>query len=135
MKKNDEISVSDILSFLSIDIDRKTLQRDLKELEEKFLISKNGTGKSTAYSLSYVYKILEEIDIKKYFDTSYLKREVRESFNFEILNILQNDIFTDQEKEKLENLQREFIKNFSKYDSQTRPWLWQRSSTSNERLG
>ena len=119
LKKKDEISVSDILSYLSIDIDRKTLQRDLKELEEKFLISKNGTGKSTVYSLSDVYKILEEVDIKEYFNNPYLKREVRESFNFEILNILQNDIFTDQEKEKLENLQREFIKNFSKYDSQT----------------
>lgn len=119
VKKKAEVSVSDILSFLSMDIDRKTLQRDLKELEEKFLISKNGTGKSTVYSLTDVYKILEGVDVKEYFETPYLKREAKESFNFEILTILENDIFTAEEKEKLENLQREFIKNFSKYDSQT----------------
>ncbi len=47
-----EVSISDILSFLSVGIDRKTLQRDLKELEEKFLICKKGAGKSTVYSLA-----------------------------------------------------------------------------------
>ena len=119
IKEKTEVSVSDILSFLSVDIDRKTLQRDLKELEEKFLISKKGTGKSTAYFLSDVYKILEEIDVKEYFEIPYIKREVKESFNFEILTILENNIFTAEEKEKLENLQREFVKNFSKYNSQT----------------
>ena len=114
-----EVSISDILSFLSVGIDRKTLQRDLKELEEKFLICKKGTGKSTAYSLAEAFKILTEVDIKKYFETPYLKREVKESFNFEIFSNLKNDIFNVEEKEKLENLQREFIRNFSKYDSQT----------------
>ena len=119
MEGKAEVSLSDILSFLSVDIDRKTLQRDLKELGEKFLIYKKGTSKSTVYSLSESFKILEEVDIQKYFETPYLKREVRESFNFEIFSILENDIFTAEEKEKLENLQREFVKNFSKYDSQT----------------
>jgi len=119
MEGKAEVSLSDILSFLSVDIDRKTLQRDLKELGEKFLIYKKGTGKSTVYSLSESFKILEEVDIQKYFETPYLKREVRESFNFEIFSILENDIFTAEEKEKLENLQREFVRNFSKYDSQT----------------
>ena len=119
MEGKAEVSLSDILSFLSVDIDRKTLQRDLKELEEKFLIYKKGTSKSTVYSLSESFKILEEVDIEKYFKTPYLKRDAKESFNFEIFSILENDIFTAEEKEKLENLQREFVKNFSKYDSQT----------------
>ena len=119
MEGKAEVSLSDILSFLSVDIDRKTLQRDLKELEEKFLIYKKGTSKSTVYSLSESFKILEEVDIEKYFETPYLKRDAKESFNFEIFSILENDIFTAEEKEKLENLQREFVKNFSKYDSQT----------------
>lgn len=119
MKRKAEVSVSDILSFLSVDIDRKTLQRDLNDLEEKLLIFKKGTGRSTIYSLSETGKILEGVDIKKYFEISYLKREVKESFNFDILTILEKDIFTAGERERLENLQREFIKNFSKYDSQT----------------
>ena len=114
-----EVSVSDILSFLSVDIDRKTLQRDLKELEEKLLISKKGMGKSTIYSLSTSHEILKEVDVEKYFSIPYIKREIKKSFNFEIFKILEGDIFTVEEKEKLENLQREFVKNFSKYDSQT----------------
>lgn len=119
MKERAEVSISDILSFLSANIDRKTLQRDLKELEAKFLISKKGTGKSTVYTISEINRISLPINIKEYFDIPYLKREVKESFNFEIFNILSNDIFTVEEKEKLEKLQREFIRNFSKYDSQT----------------
>jgi Fic family protein len=119
MKEQAEVSVSDILSFLSVDIDRKTLQRDLKELEEKFFIFKKGTGKSTTYFLSEAYKILEEVNIKEYFDVPYLAREVRESFNFEIFATLENNIFTAEEQQKLEDLQKEFVKNFSKYDSQT----------------
>ncbi len=119
MKEKAEVSVSDILSFLSVDIDRKTLQRDLKELEENFLISKKGVGKNTVYSITDINRISLPVNIKEYFDIPYLKREVKESFNFEILTILEKDIFTSEEKEKLENLQREFIKNFSKYDSQT----------------
>jgi len=119
IEKKSEVSISDILSFLSVDINRKTLQRDLKELEEKLLIFKKGLGKSTVYSLYEAYKILEEVDVEKYFSIPFDKREVKTSFNFEIFEFLKKDIFTKEEKEKLENLHNEFIKNFSKYNSQT----------------
>jgi Fic family protein len=119
MNERAEVSLSDVLSFLSADIDRKTLQRDLKELEKKLLISKKGSGKNTVYIVADINRISLPVNIKEYFDIPYLNRKVRESFNFEIFNILSNDIFTVEEKEKLEKLQREFIKNFSKYDSQT----------------
>jgi len=69
--------------------------------------------------LAQNYRILEEIDIKEYFKIPYLKRETKEIFNFGIFDLLSNDIFTTKEKEKLEKLQKEFIRNFSKYDSQT----------------
>jgi Fic family protein len=119
MKESVEISMSGILSLLSVEVDRKTLQRDLKELEKQLLISKKGAGKNIVYSLSGVFNVLKEVDIKKYFDIPYLKREVKENFNYDILTILENDIFTLEEQERLKNLQREFVKNFSKYDSQT----------------
>lgn len=119
VEDNIEVSVSDILSFLSVDIDRKTLQRDLKELEEKLLISKKGMGKSTIYSLSTSHEILKKINVEKYFSIPYIKREIKENFNFEIFKILEGDIFTKEEKKKLENLHNEFIRNFSKYNSQT----------------
>ena len=119
IEEKKEVSISDILSFLSVEIDRKTLQRDLKELEENFLIVKKGSGRGTTYSLSVHYEILKKIDIEKYFSVPYIERKVKESFNFDIFKILENNIFTDVEKERLENLQNKFIKNFSKYRSQT----------------
>ncbi len=119
IEEKKEVSSSDILSFLSVNIDRKTLQRDLKELEEKFLIFKKGLGRGTAYSLSAHYEILKKVDVEEYFSTPYTERKVKESFNFDIFKILENDIFTNEEQVKLENLQSKFIKNFSKYDSQT----------------
>lgn len=114
-----DVALSDVLSFLSADIDRKTLQRDLKELEKKLLICKKGTGKGTVYSLSDIYKVLAEVNVDKYFETPYLDREVKNIFNFEIFSILENDIFTPGEREKLDGLQKEFVRNFSQYDSQT----------------
>ena len=119
IEEKTEASASAILSFLSVDIDRKTLQRDLKELTEKLLIFKKGSGRGVIYFLSESYKILKEIEVEKYFSVSYMGRKVKENFNFEIFTILENDIFTTEEKDKIGNLQKDFIKNFSKYNSQT----------------
>ena len=113
------MTITNILNFLGADVDRKTAQRDLNELEEKLVVSKKGSGRSTTYSLSEASKILEEIDVNTYFETPYLERGAREGFNFEIFQTLRGDIFTEIEKKKLEDLQSEFIKNFSNYKSQT----------------
>ena len=114
-----EAAISNILSFLNEDIDRKTLQRDLKELEEKLLIFTKGLGRNVVYYTSSSFATLKQVDSIKYFNTPYIKREVKESFNFDVFSLLENDIFTIEEKNKIENLQHDFIKNFSMYDSQT----------------
>jgi len=119
IKNHQKTSSSDILSFLKDEIDRKTLQRDLKELLKEKIISRNGNGRGVLYFIAIQNRILEEVNIEQYFAIPYLKREIKESFNFEIFNILSEDIFTADEKDNLEKLQREFVRNFSKYDSQT----------------
>jgi len=119
IQTKDKVSNSEILNFLGDKIERTTLQRDLNFLLKKGLIIKSGSGRGTVYSISEFNKIFLPINIKEYFEIPYLKREIKESFNFKIFNILGNDIFSAEEKEKLEKLQKEFIKNFSKYDSQT----------------
>ena len=118
-KKNHFFKNKDLVAFFDNKYSRETITRDLSFLSHQNFLQKSGAGAFVVYSLSDAYGILEEINVKKYFEIPYLKREVRESFNFEILSILENDIFTAKEKQKLENLQKEFIKNFSKYDSQT----------------
>jgi len=118
-KKNNSFKNKDLFIFFNNKYSRETITRDLSFLGEQGFLEKSGAGAYVVYSLAENYRILENVDIKEYFKTPYLKREIKESFNFEIFTILENDIFTVEEKEKLENLQKEFIKNFSKYDSQT----------------
>lgn len=118
-KINHSFKNKDLVAFFDDKYSRETITRDLTFLCEQNFLQKSGAGAFVIYSLSEAYRILEEVNVKEYFETPYLKREVKESFNFEILTILENDIFTVEEKEKLEKLQREFIENFSKYDSQT----------------
>jgi Fic family protein len=118
-KKNNTFKNKDLFIFFNNKYSRETITRDLSFLHEQGFLEKSGAGAYVIYSLAENYRMLEDVDVEEYFQTPYLKREVKESFNFEIFEILENDIFTAAEKEKLESLQREFIKNFSKYDSQT----------------
>jgi Fic family protein len=114
IKTENEVSNSEILSFLQHKINRRSLQRDLQELTEKNLISSKGAGRGRVYFLSRTYSIFENINTE-----SFEKRKVQEAFNFEIFEILSQEVFTKGEKEKLENLHKEFVKNFSSYNSQT----------------
>jgi Fic family protein len=118
-KKNDSFQNKDLVIFFGNKYSRETITRDLSFLSNQNFLQKSGAGAFVVYALSEAGRVLEEIDIKKYFEEPYLKRDIKESFNFEIFAILKNDIFTADEKQKLENLQRDFIRNFSKYDSQT----------------
>ncbi|MFH0891625.1 MAG: Fic family protein [Candidatus Falkowbacteria bacterium] len=118
-EKNHSFKNKDLVAFFDNKYSRETITRDLSFLCKQKFLQKSGAGAFVAYALSETYRILEEVDIKEYFDIPYVRREIKESFNFEILSILENDIFVAEEKEKLDKLQREFIKNFTKYDSQT----------------
>jgi len=109
----------DLVNFFEDEYSRETITRDLSFLYEEKLLDKSGAGSSVSYSLAQASKILEEIDVEQYFSKDYKEREIKENFNFKIFEILENEIFTNEEKEKIDKLQSEFINNFSKYDSQT----------------
>ena len=119
LEDGDKKTISEILSFLGASINRKTLQRDLKSLMQEKKISQSGAGRGVVYYISKFNRVLLPIEVEKYFQQDYLQRDVLEHFNFEIFEILEKDIFTNEEKEKIQNLQDEFIGNFSKYNSQT----------------
>ena len=118
-KKNQSFKNKDLVAFFDDKYSRETITRDLSFLRKQNILNKSGAGAFVVYSLSEAYEILKEIDVEKYFSTSYMERAVKENFNFNILKILEKEVFTKKEKEKLENLHNKFIKNFSKYNSQT----------------
>jgi Fic family protein len=118
-KKNNSFKNKDLVVFFANKYSRETITRDLSFLCQQNFLNKAGAGAFVFYSLSENYKILEKIDVEKYFETPYFKRKIKEKFNFKIFDILSYIIFTSEEKNKLEELQNKFIKNFCTYDSQT----------------
>lgn len=123
VQNNKNVKVIDLIFILSdkyeIKVDKRTIIRDLNKLIDENLVLKEWNTRNTYYTVSVINKIFKEINIEKYFEIDYQKREVQENFNFDIFKLLETDIFTNKEKIKLENLQNEFIKNISQYDSQT----------------
>ncbi len=121
-RQKQEFQTKDILDFFhgKFDVERITVIRDLNFLVKNNLLSQKWKGRAVKYFLSEKNKLFEQIDLEKYFFIPYDKRQVNKTFNFDIFQTLKEvDIFTKQEQEKLENLQKEFIKNIWKYDSQT----------------
>ncbi|MEA2112979.1 MAG: Fic family protein [Patescibacteria group bacterium] len=121
IKKNGKASIGEIYGFVKEDfeVDQRTISRDIKFILDKKLISQTGAGRNVSYFISSQNKILKEIDVEKYFSIPFDEREVKTNFNFDIFNILKEDIFSEEEQEKLLQLHNDFLNNFSKYDSQT----------------
>jgi Fic family protein len=118
-KEKKSFKNKDLVTFFNDKYSRETITRDLSFLCKQNILKKSGAGAFVVYSLVEAYEILKEVNVEKYFSIPYTEREIKERFNFEIFKILEGDIFTKGEKEKLESLHNKFIKNFSKYDSQT----------------
>jgi Fic family protein len=118
-KKNQSLKNKDLVAFFDNKYSRETITRDLSFLCKQNILYKIGAGAFVVYSLSESYEVLKEIDVEKYFSIPYTERNIKENFNFDIFKILEKEAFTKKEAEKLENLHNKFIKNFSKYESQT----------------
>jgi Fic family protein len=110
---------NDIADLFDKQISKKTTSRDLNELLTENLLAKFGNGAKTRYKLSKQYSVFKNIDFDKYFSVDFKDRVITEQFNFGIFDLLKNDIFNQVEHEKLQNLQQQFIKKFTKHDSQT----------------
>lgn len=119
IEANEAVSIGQIFEHIHKDfekITRITVSRDLEKLLKLTLIEKQGESKRTVvYRVSFQYSILKKIDVEKYFANDVDQRKVREKFNFDIFEQLEN-IFTDTEKNNLSELNemyRQKIKNVS----------------------
>lgn len=113
---SEEILVA--LTNQGLPISKATLKRDLKELLEKNLINKTGKAKATKYSLSPLSQLLQETDIKKYFQVELDKRDISNSFNFKILDLLlehSNEILSSTEITQINILNAQYQNAKSQY--------------------
>ena len=113
LKTEGASSSKEIFDNLTLDISYATLKRNLTKLIAEKSIESLGKGKSTKYIISSAYKLLESIDLDKYFEKEIDDRNIKENFNlYVITNTLdENSVFTNKELEKLDSLQNDYKKN------------------------
>ncbi len=115
IKKNQEVSSSEIFYSLSTSISYATVKRMLSKLIDENILTKRGQGKSTKYLISPTYEILYPVDIEKYYEKEIDERDIKESFNLQLIpkTLKECSVFTANELEQLGLLQNKFEKNIS----------------------
>ena len=85
IEEKEQVQISEILVFLGksgVDINQRTLLRDLNDLLEKKLVSQDGAGRNTYYFISATNQINTQIDVQKYFSENYSVRKAKHTFNY-----------------------------------------------------
>jgi Fic family protein len=106
-------SRSEIEAGMNMKESPATVKRILASLVESKNAIVTGQGRATRYSVSPQAHVTMELNIDTYFQKEMDEREVQTSFNFELINEIlpQVELFTEEEKKMLANLQAQFTKN------------------------
>ena len=106
-------SRSEIESGMKLTESSATVKRILASLVESKSIIVSGQGRATHYSISPQAYVTMDFNIDTYFQKEIDEREVQKNFNFELIyNILpQVELFTEEEKKLLTELQSQYIRN------------------------
>jgi len=113
LKSNETSSSKVIHDNIDIDVSYATLKRNLIKLHTEKLIDIIGKGKATKYKISSIYELIEPIDLDLYYQKEIDERKINSNFNFQLIsNILKkNNVFSDIELSKLEELQEVYNNN------------------------
>lgn len=106
LKNGVQLSIAEIAKNIETDftgVPKITINRDLQKLIGLGFVNKFGLGRATAYRLTLHFKLIEHIDVQRYFQDEADKRIVNEMFNFDIFSFLSN-LFAEDEKKRLETL-------------------------------
>lgn len=113
--KNPLSSSKDIHDGILNSISYATVKRILTKLTNDNLLIIAGKGKSSKYSISPAYKLLQPIDIDDYYKKEIDERTIKENFNFQLIqDTLSNvNVFTENELARLTELQKKYTNNIS----------------------
>lgn len=115
IRDNEGSSSKSIFENSAISVSYATLKRTLTKLiSDKYIVSE-GQGKGTKYVLSPSFELIQPIDIDKYYENEIDERQIKETFNFQLLNKIlnENSVFTDNELNKLNLLQKQYKANIN----------------------
>jgi len=115
LKEKPGASSKEIHESISFSISYATVKRILTKLINENLISTAGQGKGTRYFLSSAYELLEPIDLEEYFKNEIDERQIRESFNFQLMPdvLMKHAVFSGDELTRLSGLQELYRQNVS----------------------
>lgn len=115
IRENPGYSSKEIHQNINLSISYATLKRLLSQLIEQNLIETRGQVKNTRYFLSSAFELLESVDMNKYFEKEIDERNIKSSFNYEVITevLTKYSVFTNAENERLESLQEKYLKNIS----------------------
>ena len=90
-----------------------TVKRILASLAKVGSVTVSGQGRATRYDLSPQALVTMDIDIDSYFRKETDEREIQTGFHFELINEIlpKVELFTAEEKERLDGLQAQFTRN------------------------
>ena len=115
VKNASECSSKEIFEEVDISVSYATLKRILTKLISDNYLAIKGKGKGTKYFLSAAFELIQPIDIDKYYLQEIDERQIKKTFNSEIITdvLSKHSVFTDNELEKLSQLQKEYQSNIS----------------------
>ena len=115
IKESGECSSKEVFDNAGISVSYATLKRILSKLLSENYISSKGKGKGTKYIISANYQVIHPINIEQYYEKEIDEREIKEGFDFGLINevLTNNSVFTESELLKLNKLQSFFTKNIS----------------------
>jgi Fic family protein len=113
IRNNAGSSSKDVFENAAISVSYATLKRILTKLISDNYIISEGQGKGTKYFLSPSFELIQPIDIDKYYENEIDERQIKETFNFELVNEIlnKNNVFTENELDKLNMFQKEYEAN------------------------
>nr|MBI1229629.1 cell filamentation protein Fic [Cytophagales bacterium] len=112
--KNKKVASSkEVYESVSDSISYATVKRILSKLIKENFLTKKGKGKSTKYFISPTYEILYPVDIDNYYKKEIDEREIKETFNLQLIpeTLKTCSLFTENELNQLNLLQKQFEKN------------------------
>ena len=115
IQKVGECSSKEIFDGIDLPVSYATLKRLLAKLISSNYISTKGKSKGTRYLISPAYQVIQPIDVDKYYEKEIDERNINEGFNFQVINdvLSKHSVFTENELQKLNSLQKTFHENIS----------------------
>lgn len=113
-------SSKEIHEGIDVAVGYATVKRILQKLIYENLITLEGQAKATKYKVSNAYVLIHPTDVDEYFKKEIDDREIKRNYNFELINetFAQVSLFSAEEKEHLNQLQKKYKQNIAKLSKQ-----------------